>query len=138
MIERRERMGVRQQMELFPSVTAAEKLETRNLLKDYTKMRMAVQKLSKKDVLNKKEQEIMDEWPRLINEIDTAVELILDEEAKDIIKYRYIRGRKYKYTIIHFKGYGMSETTIDRRIDEGVRSIAETLKLCGILGVSWG
>ncbi|KAF6618278.1 MULTISPECIES: hypothetical protein [Paenibacillus] len=131
-------MGAIEQMELYPSITEADKKAVRKLLGNYPKMRLTVESLGRKESLTAEERQVYQEWSKLITELDMAINLILDDEVKKIIEHRFIKGRKYKFTVIQFQNHGMSVNTIDRRIDEGVKSIAETLKLCGILGVSWG
>ncbi|WP_025720233.1 hypothetical protein [Paenibacillus sp. 1-18] len=131
-------MGAIEQMELYPSITEADKKAVRKLLGNYPKMRLTVESLGRKESLTAEERQVYQEWSKLITELDMAINLILDDEVKKIIEHRFIKGRKYKFTVIQFQNRGMSVNTIDRRIDEGVKSIAETLKLCGILGVSWG
>ncbi|MGG1639882.1 hypothetical protein ACIFQM_01030 [Paenibacillus sp. NRS-1782] len=131
-------MGAIEQMELFPSITEADKKAVRKLLGNYPKMSLTVESLGRKESLTAEERQVYQEWSKLITELDMAINLILDDEVKKIIEHRFIKARKYKFTVILFQNHGMSVNTIDRRIDEGVKSIAETLKLCGILGVSRG
>lgn len=62
--------------------------------------------------------------------IERAYGLIQDYEAKKAVEYRYIQGYSFKETLLYFR-HGLSDSTIRRRIDEGIESIANTLKLMG-------
>lgn len=125
-------MGAVEQMQIFPSVTEQDKQATRSLLRQYPQMRAMVAALTAKEEHTPHDKIIIKENKRLLEYIDMAVGLILDEEVKRIIEHRYFRSRRYTLTSIQFRSI-MSERTIDRRIDEGVETIAESLKLCGVI-----
>ncbi|MGG3278814.1 hypothetical protein [Paenibacillus solani] len=55
---------------------------------------------------------------------------ILDEEAKQAIDIRFLQGYSRKETILFMKR-GVAGSTVDRRIDDGIESMANTLKLLG-------
>ncbi|BFH10679.1 hypothetical protein J6TS7_31740 [Paenibacillus dendritiformis] len=120
------------QGELYPSVTTADKQRTRILLTEYTKKKMMVDELSKRHNLTPQQKQIYQRDKRLVDNITLAFNLIQDEEVKRIIEHRFFKLRRYKNTSIHFRSI-MSERTIDRRIDEGIQSIADSLKLWGII-----
>lgn len=56
--------------------------------------------------------------------------LIQDPEAKQAVEYRYIQGYSYKETLLFFRR-NLSDSTIRRKIGEGMESIAESLKIMG-------
>jgi hypothetical protein len=60
--------------------------------------------------------------------INQAVSIILDPEVRRVIDYRFLKGQRHKDTIIHFRSI-MSDRTVDRRIQDGIESVANTLKL---------
>ncbi|MCJ8015243.1 hypothetical protein MUG84_26600 [Paenibacillus sp. KQZ6P-2] len=126
-------MGAVEQMELYQSITDVERLTVKNLLERYPKMRRTIQELAKKEELNEKQRQLYTEWGNIVDEIDTAFGLILDDEVKRIFEHRYLKGQKYLSTINLFWSEHRSERTIDRRIGVGVDTIAEHLKLCGII-----
>lgn len=133
-------MGAVEQMEFFPSITDAERLTVKKLLNRYQKMRRTVLALSNKTELNEKQRQALKEWGEIVDEIDTAFGLILDDEVKRIFEHRYLKGQKYANTVDLFWSEDRSERTIDRRIATGVDTIAEHLKLCGIIekvAVTW-
>jgi|GEM_PF-2124724 len=122
-----------EQMELFPSITDAERQAVKSLLKRYPKMRVTVNALGQKSELTEKQQQVYASWGKIVEEINTAFALILDDEVKRIFEHRYLKGQKYARTVNLFWSEQRSERTIDRRIATGVDTIAEHLKLCGII-----
>lgn len=132
--------GTVEQGELWPSVNDIERETVKKLLKRYPKMRRTVDALTNKSELNDKQRQVLREWGGIVAEIDTAFELILDEEVKKIFEHRYLKGQRYTSTVNLFWSEARSERTIDRRIATGVDTIAEHLKLCGIIekvAVDW-
>ncbi|MEK4882347.1 MULTISPECIES: hypothetical protein [Paenibacillus] len=67
-----------------------------------------------------------------MREIDRAFELIEDDEVMAIIKHRYVNARKHKLTLLKYTA-NTSTATINRRIRVGVATIADHLKLAGII-----
>ncbi|RAR39647.1 hypothetical protein [Paenibacillus sp. MDMC362] len=129
------------QMEIYPSVTEAERKTVKKLLTNYPKLSRQVNDVRRRDPesLTPQQQKVLNEGGRILDEINVAVGLIIDEEVKKIFEHRYIKGVKYSGTIDAFwSERGRSEKTIDRRIGVGVDTIAEHLKLCGIIGKSDG
>lgn len=129
------------QMEIYPSVTEAERKTVKKLLTNYPKLSRQVNDVRRRDPesLTPQQQKVLNEGGRILDEINVAVGLIIDEEVKRIFEHRYIKGVKYSGTIDAFwSEHGRSEKTIDRRIGVGVDTIAEHLKLCGIIGKTDG
>lgn len=56
--------------------------------------------------------------------------LIQDPDEKRAVEYRYIQGYSPKETVLFFR-HSMSDSTIRRKIDDGVKSMANSLKLMG-------
>lgn len=119
-------------MELFPSAADYEVLKTKEHLENYRLMQRHLKVYSQKPILSSKEQELLDKAKRLIPEIDTAFELIMDEEVYDILTHRYKTAGKHKYTIARYVS-STSISTINRRIEVGIETIAECLKIAGII-----
>lgn len=120
------------QMELFPSAADYEIQQTKKHLEDYRKMQRHLKVYSQKPSLSPKEQELLDKAKRLLPEIDTAFELIMDEEVYDILTHRYKTVGKHKHTIARYVN-STSVRTINRRIDAGIETIAECLKIAGVI-----
>ena len=96
-------------------------------------MKVVVNALTVKKELTCKQREKLKKFQPIVSEIETAFTLIIDPEVKKIFEHRYMKGQKYLSTIDLFWDKKRSERTIDRRIATGVNTIAEHLKLCGII-----
>jgi len=66
--------------------------------------------------------------------IERAVAMIRDDEARRAVTLRYLMGQSYSETLYAMR-FGEKSSTLDRRLKEGVSSVASTLKLWGLL--SW-
>ncbi|MHA6482029.1 hypothetical protein ACX1C1_09000 [Paenibacillus sp. strain BS8-2] len=66
------------------------------------------------------------------NAIERAVAMIRDEEARQAVTLRYLKGHSYSETLYYMRR-GEKSSTLDRRIGDGVCSVAITLKLWGLL-----
>lgn len=64
--------------------------------------------------------------------IERAVDMIVDDEVKQVVTCRYIRGFSYSETM-SFMGWGIKSATLDRRLKKGVSSVANTLKMWGVI-----
>lgn len=81
-------------------------------------------------ILNEKQRWVYRQYKFRTNMLQRAFRTITDEEVKKAIDYRYIQGFTRKETILFFRR-GLSNSTIDRRIEDGVIAIADNLKLWG-------
>lgn len=81
-------------------------------------------------ILNEKQKWVYKQYKFYTSMLQRAFRLIRDEEVKKAIDYRYIQGYTRKETILFIR-HGLSDSTIDRRLDDGIESIANTLKLLG-------
>lgn len=81
-------------------------------------------------ILIEKQRWVYEQYQLYTGVIRRATSLIQDKEARDAIQHRYIEGHSFKETILFFR-YGLSDSTIRRKLDEGIRSISNTLKLMG-------
>lgn len=81
-------------------------------------------------ILMDKQRWVYEQYRLYTSTIQRAVGLIQDEEAKGAVQHRYIEGYTFKETVLFFR-YGMSDSTIRRKILEGTESMANTLKLMG-------
>lgn len=125
-------MGAVVQMEIWPSVTAEDKEATKDLLDKYPLMCRRIEVLSLKENLSHDEKITLQRDKRTKSEIEAGFKLILDEEVRRILEHRYLKGTKHKYTIVRFHN-STSPSTINRRIGAGVKTIAECLKLAGVI-----
>lgn len=122
-----------EQGELFPSVTAADKLFTRKLLENYMLNKQMVEAFAQQATLPDQKQKVYQSKKEEVENIELAFNLIQDPEVKRIVEHRFFKLRKWKETVKYYNGRGMSEKTVDRHIDKGVEAIADSLKLWGYL-----
>ncbi len=82
-------------------------------------------------ILIEKQRWVYKRYQFYTHQLERAHRLIKDEEARQAVEYRYIQGYSRKETILFFRR-SLSDSTIKRKIDEGIISIANSLKLLGI------
>ncbi|OPG98973.1 hypothetical protein B2I21_07395 [Chryseobacterium mucoviscidosis] len=119
------------QMEFYQSVTDAERDAAKSMLRRYTRMKRTVDELGLSDALNEKQQAIYKDWKLKTDNIERAVRVIIDHELKKMVEYRFIQGLPRKSALIKFRS--ISERSFDRRIVDGIKSVASTLKLWDVL-----
>ncbi|SLJ92740.1 MULTISPECIES: hypothetical protein [unclassified Paenibacillus] len=126
-------MDAVEQLELFPSATDKDAEATIKLLReDYPQWKASKSVFETMRVLTPEQKGKYDAYNEKISVVDMAIRTIKDDEARRIIEHRFIKGGKWKHTVINFRSV-MSERTVDRRITEGIRCVANTLKDCGII-----
>ena len=119
---------------LFPEATQADIKMTKRLLdKEYKRLRAIIKDYEEKQG-NERQKFAYEEALRKKTSIDRAIILIIDNESKEIVKYRYLAGNKNAVTVRHFsEAYRRDERTIGRRLEDGIESVANTLLLWGEL-----
>lgn len=65
--------------------------------------------------------------------IERSVSMISDEEARQAITLRYLKGHTYSETLYYMRR-GEKSSTVDRRMNDGLLTVAHTLKMWGLLG----
>lgn len=118
-------------MELFPSANEDEIKLTRMLLCRYVRMRKAVDVLSNRPNLSIKEKNVLEEYREKSGALELAIGMILEEDVRKVMEFRFIRGNTRWGTVKRFSS--ITDRSIDRRVVRGVKSVAETLKLIGII-----
>lgn len=81
-------------------------------------------------ILIEKQRWVYKRYQFYTHQLERAYRLIKDEETRKAVEYRYIQGYSRKETILFFR-YVFSDSTIKRKIADGVISVANTLKLMG-------
>ncbi len=149
-----------EQGELFPTASEQEIQRTKFLLGKYTKMLAlmkdfenyeeelkqvaidgeAARRVDQEDlhadktanatILIEKQRWVYKQYQFYTQQIRRAWGLIQDPEAKQAVDYRYIQGYSYKETLLFFRR-SLSDSTIRRKIGEGMESVAESLKIMG-------
>lgn len=126
-------MDAVEQLELFPSADDKDMQAIIKMLSiDYPQWKASRSVLEAKRVLTPEQQQKYDAYNEKINVVDMAIRTIKDDESRRIIEHRFIKGGKWKLTVINYRNT-MSEKTVDRRISAGIKCIATTLKDCGII-----
>ena len=126
-------MGAVEQMELIPSAREKDIEAAVHMLQvEYHQWVATVKVLNRLNELSPDQQRKLSEYEVKIEVVKTTIEAILDNEARDIIKHRYLKSGRRKNTVAQYRSI-MSESTIDRRIEKGLLSVANTLKDCGII-----
>ena len=117
------------QLDLFPEATQEEIKQTKSLLSKYRRYKALATELERAgiDSLAPKQLRAYNGAQRATQSIERAVRLILDHEVRQIIEMRYIKGERHKVTVLYFGS--MHPATVDRKINEGIESVANTLKL---------
>lgn len=82
--------------------------------------------------LAQKQKQAAEECALLSGAIERAVAMIGDEESRQAITLRYLKGHTYSETLYYMRR-GDKSSTVDRRINEGLLSVAQTLKMWGML-----
>lgn len=127
-------MGAVVQLELMPSADERDIDRVVQLLMvDYHQWIASMKVLSKVAVMTPDQQDKYTAYEIQVDVVKTAIDSIMDKEARDIITHQYIKSTRRKHTVALFQGRGLSERTVDRRISKGLLSIANTLKDCGML-----
>jgi hypothetical protein len=112
------------QFSLFPKATEEEIEHTKTILAAYKQSKMIIEDLERKNLSSslafKKNMKITED-------IERAVALIIDDRIKKVIINRYIKGVSRSKTIELFND--RCDRTIDRKVLDGIISIANTFKL---------
>lgn len=114
------------QDELFPSASYQEILQAKSMLTRYRRCKAIVSEMKGME-LDHKQQDKLNKYEGLIQDIDRAIRLILDPDVKKMIELRYIQGERHKVVVLRF-GL-MHPSTVDRKMYEGIASVANSLKL---------
>lgn len=81
-------------------------------------------------ILREKQKWVYSQYRIFTSLINRAFDQIIDDEVKKAIQVRFIQGHSRRDTIL-FMRQGVSASTVDRRIEAGIESIANSLKLTG-------
>lgn len=115
------------QFSLFPVANVADIKKMRIDLNKYKKMRKTKEDLEKHNHIEALQRsDVYKRLALMVTKIERAYNLIIDQDVKDIIAYRFIEGYDRYETICKFD---LCERSIDRKIFEGIESIANTFKL---------
>jgi hypothetical protein len=154
-----------EQLELFPSITENESDQVQVLLEQYCFMKGFIKEfeengelLYQTDIEGEKARRVFQDETRAdktanavilheirkwkynqfkmaVTGIDMSFRMIRDEEAQDAIDARYFKGMKPMRAM---QQVNMSKGTFGRRLDDGIESISNSLKLMELLDrIKW-
>lgn len=83
-------------------------------------------------ILIEKQRWVYEQYQLYTSTIQRAIGLIQDEDTRRAIEHRYVAGHSFKETVLFFR-HGMSDSTVRRKLLEGIVSIANSLKLMGVI-----
>lgn len=124
-------MPLLDQLELFPIAGENEIDSTVKLLSQYKRMRSYINDFES-NPKSSGDPSYYKRYCEIVSYIERAHRLIVDDEVKRVIEQRFFKTNKRKITVALFRN-SMSESTVDRRIDEGIESIANTLKMWNLI-----
>lgn len=115
------------QLEFFPRATDIKTVKA--LVEEYPTKRRRVEVLSKKAELTPIEKKVFEEYSADIENVETAIESIADDEIRQIMRYRFIENFPRKSAVVKWRTF--TDRTLDRKIVEGFEAMADVLKLYG-------
>ncbi|WP_308637704.1 hypothetical protein [Paenibacillus silvisoli] len=118
-----------EQMELFPRATLADLVQAKKLLKEFRKAKQAVIAFEQEvERLPPEQKDRLQKYRANVRLIEQSISLIIDEEVRRIIEHRFVKGQTHSATVVFFSSC-MSDRTVERKLNEGITSIASTLKM---------
>ncbi|MDQ6418687.1 hypothetical protein RB620_04470 [Paenibacillus sp. LHD-117] len=115
------------QLDFFEEATSEEIERAKSLLKRYRRHKDLLAELERMGNLSDKQQAAYNLYLRMNQAIERSVRLIIDVEIRETIKMRFIDGVRRKEVVWHFRS--MDPSTVDRRINKGIISVANSLKI---------
>lgn len=143
---------------LFPKANKTEIQRTKFLLQQYKQMKMlmedfenhqqdmqqvaidgeAARRINQDDlhadktanaaILTEKQRQVYEQYQFITSTLERASRLIKDDDEKSAVHYRFMEGYCMSDTILFFRRK-MSDSTIKRKVKDGTRNIADTLRL---------
>ncbi|WP_235206847.1 hypothetical protein [Paenibacillus tyrfis] len=113
--------------ELFPEASPVEIKRTKAYLEQYKEKKQKVAFFERNPPETDKQKSRQAVLIKFTSLVERAVGEILQSDVKAVIEYRFIKGNSRAATIIKFSGWDYCDKTIDRKITEGITSVANTL-----------
>ncbi|UVI28184.1 hypothetical protein [Paenibacillus spongiae] len=120
-------MALDEQLELFPKATRQDIEKAKAMLSRYRRMKMILDDFERNPPETVKQIEAQESTTRYTRIIERAVNQIVDYDVKSVIEYRFLRGNSRAATILRFSGWDYCDKTIDRKILDGIESVANSL-----------
>lgn len=116
------------QLEFFDEEATPEEIEqAKSLLKRYRRHKDILVELERMGNLSEKQKTAYNLYLRLNQAIERSVRLIIDPDIRKAIGMRFIDGVRRKEVVFHFRS--MDASTVDRKINKGIASVANSLKI---------
>jgi hypothetical protein len=115
------------QLEFYEEATAEEIKQAKSLLTRYRRYKAIIAELESME-LAPKQLKAYNAYVNATTNIERTVRLILDSEVRKIIERRYIKGDAH-YLIVQYFQSSFHPSTIDRKLNEGIESVANSLKI---------
>ncbi|MEF2247732.1 hypothetical protein [Paenibacillus sp. IITD108] len=114
------------QLYFFEPANEEEIKQTKSLLMRYRRHKALIAELELVGELAPKQKRAYNAYLKANKEIERAVRLIIDQDIKRAIQMRFIDGIRRKDVVTHYRF--LDPSTVDRRINKGIESIANTIK----------
>jgi ribosomal protein S13 len=115
------------QPDLFPIANEEEIKQTKTLLSRYRRMKTIINELERDlETLAPKQESVYNAYKHQTDLIERSLRLIMDDDVRRMVEMRYIKGERHKITVSYFNTWHSS--TVDRKINEGIKTIANTIK----------
>ncbi|MFX3631867.1 MAG: hypothetical protein ACE3L7_07280 [Candidatus Pristimantibacillus sp.] len=114
------------QLNFFEPATEEEISQTKSLLMRYRRHKALITELEQIRDIAPKQKKAYNAYLNATTAIERAVRLIIDQDIKRAIQMRFIDGVRRKDVVIHYRF--LDPSTVDRRINKGIESIANTIK----------
>ncbi|MCY9593736.1 hypothetical protein PC41400_21650 [Paenibacillus chitinolyticus] len=113
--------------ELFPKATKADiaraKEDLRKYREDKQKVLLFESEPPETEIQIRRQAALIKSTRR----IERAISQITFADVRSVMEYRFLKGNSRAATILYFSGWHCCEKTIDRKITEGILSVADTL-----------
>lgn len=114
--------------ELFPVATRADIVRTKRQLEQFTKIKRALEDFEQNPPETDKQRNDQTKWKKIVRMLERAIDQIIEYDVRMVIEYRFIKGNSRAATILRFSSWDCCDKTIDRKILEGIESVANTIK----------
>lgn len=112
---------------MFPEASKTDIARVKVHLTEYKKMMKALAGFKKNPPTTEQSLILQKKWSQICPLLERAVEQILEYDVREVTEYRFIKGNSRAATILRFSSWNYCEKTIDRKINDGIVSIANTL-----------
>ncbi|WP_282938985.1 hypothetical protein [Paenibacillus sp. RC67] len=112
---------------MFPVATVKEIKLAKDYLKQYRDIKNKLELFERNPPTTDEQKKIQLSLTKFTSLIENAVEQVVDPNVKAIVEFRFIKGNSRAATILRFSGWNYCDKTLDRKLEEGVVSVANTL-----------